>query len=364
MREATPPSPFLQARWTNLALLTYAVPPELLKPFVPPTCELDTVRGDAFVSLVAFDFLDTRVCGIRWPGFVNFSEINLRLYVRHKGVRGVAFIAEFVRRPMIARMARLIYNEPYRAATMSSRVVRERESIVVAHDLTLGGETYRLRVDADAAKVRPGPDSAEHFFKEHEWGFGTSRHGRLIRYRVEHPEWDVHPIRSFELDWNWRKIYGKEFAFLQDAKPCSVILAAGSAVRVFPKRLGRADMGSRPTVLFDGVCELCNRSVKFISDRDPHGLFQFVPMQSEAGQRMLREHHLDPREMSTVVMIDRGRAYTRSTAVLRILRRLRRPEAWAMVAIPRPVRDLVYDWIARNRYRWFGRYDACQLAPE
>jgi predicted DCC family thiol-disulfide oxidoreductase YuxK len=111
---------------------------------------------------------------------------------------------------------------------------------------------------------------------------------------------------------------------------------------------------SRATVLFDGVCELCNRSVKFISDRDPQGLIQFVPMQSEAGARMLREHHLDPQQMSTVVMIDRGRVYTRSTAVLRILRRLRRPEAWAMVAIPRPVRDLVYDWIARNRYRWFG----------
>jgi predicted DCC family thiol-disulfide oxidoreductase YuxK len=117
-------------------------------------------------------------------------------------------------------------------------------------------------------------------------------------------------------------------------------------------------------VLFDGVCELCNRSVKFISDRDPQGLIRFVPMQSEAGVRMLREHHLDSRQMSTVVMIDRGRAYTRSTAVLRILRRLGRPEAWGMVVIPRPVRDLVYDWIARNRYRWFGKYDACQLPVE
>jgi uncharacterized protein len=345
-------------------LVTYAVPPAVLEPFVPPGCELDTIGGDAFVSLVAFDFLDTRVGGVGWPGFVNFSEINLRFYVRHRGVRGVAFIAEFVRQPTIVRMARLIYNEPYRAASMSSRVHCEGASIVVDHKLALDGETYRLRVDADATRVRPGRESIEHFFKEHEWGFGTSRGGRLIRYHVEHAEWDVHPVRSFELNWNWRKIYGEEFAFLQDVKPYSVMLAAGSAVRVFPKRLGRADMGSRPTVLFDGVCELCNRSVKFVSDRDPQGLIQFVPMQSEAGGQILREHHLDPKQMSTVVMIDRGRAYTQSTAVLRILRRLRRPEAWAMVGIPRPVRDVVYDWIARNRYRWFGKYEACQLPPE
>jgi uncharacterized protein YqjF (DUF2071 family) len=70
--------PFLTARWSNLALLTYAVPPEILQPFVPPACELDTIGEDAFVSLVAFDFLDTRVCGIRWPRCVNFPEINLR----------------------------------------------------------------------------------------------------------------------------------------------------------------------------------------------------------------------------------------------------------------------------------------------
>jgi hypothetical protein len=74
--------PFLTARWSNLCLLTYAVPPSLLEPRLPRGLTLDLRAGDAFVSLVAFDFLDTRVLGIPWPGFRDFPEISLRFYVR------------------------------------------------------------------------------------------------------------------------------------------------------------------------------------------------------------------------------------------------------------------------------------------
>jgi predicted DCC family thiol-disulfide oxidoreductase YuxK len=123
-------------------------------------------------------------------------------------------------------------------------------------------------------------------------------------------------------------------------------------------------MPDHPLIIFDGLCGLCEKSVNFILAHDSQKVFRFAPAQSELGRQMLRSHHLHTDALQTVVLIESGRIYTQSTAVLRILRRLRRPEAWAMVAIPRPVRDLVYDWIARNRYRWFGRYDACQLAPE
>src|SRR5450432_3678461 len=80
--------PFLTARWTNLAMLTYRLDPALLQPFVPPGCSLDLIDGSAFASLVAFDFSDTRVFGIQWPGFINFPEINLRFYVRHHDQTG------------------------------------------------------------------------------------------------------------------------------------------------------------------------------------------------------------------------------------------------------------------------------------
>src|SRR4051794_41098406 len=92
---------FLTARWSNLCLFTYAVPRPLLEPRLAPGLELDTRDGQSFVSLVAFDFLDTRVLGVPWPGYRNFPEINLRFYVRRPlpdggFERGVMFVREFV----------------------------------------------------------------------------------------------------------------------------------------------------------------------------------------------------------------------------------------------------------------------------
>ena len=84
---------FLTARWSNLCLFTYAVPPALLRSRVPPGLELDRregLEGEAFVSLVAFDFLETRVLGVPWPGFREFPEINLRFYVRRPAAEGPA----------------------------------------------------------------------------------------------------------------------------------------------------------------------------------------------------------------------------------------------------------------------------------
>jgi uncharacterized protein len=93
---------FLRAEWRRLCLLTYAVDPACLWPHLPPGLELDLREGRAFVSLVAFDFLRTRVLGVGWPGYRDFPEINLRFYVRQGSRRGVAFIREYVPRRLIA----------------------------------------------------------------------------------------------------------------------------------------------------------------------------------------------------------------------------------------------------------------------
>jgi uncharacterized protein YqjF (DUF2071 family) len=92
-----PPWPFLTARWTNVFLATFSVPPSLLLSRLPDGLDLDTRGGHAFASLVCFDFLDTRVLGIPWPGFRNFSEVNLRFYVRRGDERGVVFVRESCR---------------------------------------------------------------------------------------------------------------------------------------------------------------------------------------------------------------------------------------------------------------------------
>lgn len=232
--ELPPRQTLLTAKWANLALITYPVDPPRLNPFLPPGCVADLRDQMAFVSLVAFDFLNTRVMGISWPGHRNFPEINLRFYVRQADRRGVCFIREFVPRRVVATMARLFYNEPYRAAAMTSRTAETPDTIEVQHGLTVAGAVNRLRVVGKKPAIRPAPDSVEHFFKEHSWGFGTSRGGRLLTYHVSHPTWDILPMKSYHIDWDWKSVYGPNWAFLSGVEPYSVILARGSDVRVSP----------------------------------------------------------------------------------------------------------------------------------
>jgi uncharacterized protein YqjF (DUF2071 family) len=130
-RNEPPRRDVLTATWANLSVITYAVDEERLRAVLPPGCVPDLRDGRAFASLVAFDFLGTRVMGISWPGHRNFPEINLRFYVRHGERRGVCFLREFVPRRVVATMARLLYNEPYRAATMSSHTNETPDTIEV-----------------------------------------------------------------------------------------------------------------------------------------------------------------------------------------------------------------------------------------
>jgi uncharacterized protein YqjF (DUF2071 family) len=229
---------FLTARWVNLILVTYRVPAGLLEKRLPPGCSLDRRAGDprdaGYVSLVAFDFLDTRVLRIGWPGYRCFPEINLRYYVRHGNGRGVSFVREFVPRRVVAGMARWIYNEPYRAAGMSSETQSEDGALRIRHRLTWASREHTVTVAARNEPWRPERDSVEHFFKEHNWGFGTARNGELIRYEVVHPVWDVYPVTLLKLDWDWASVYGEEWGILQNAEPFNVVLAKGSEVRVSP----------------------------------------------------------------------------------------------------------------------------------
>ncbi len=124
----------------------------------------------------------------------------------------------------------------------------------------------------------------------------------------------------------------------------------------------------RTVVLFDGVCNLCNGFVNFLIDRDPRERLVFAALQSDAGRRLLADAGLPEGSLQSVVVIDGGRTFTRSSGALRILRRL--GGFWSVLAlpalaVPRPIRDAVYGWIARKRYGWFGRQETCRIpTPE
>jgi uncharacterized protein YqjF (DUF2071 family) len=210
------------------------VAPGRLEGHLPPGLELETREGRAFISLVAFDFLDTRVLGIPWPGYRDFPEINLRFYVRRGDRRGVVFLREYVPKRLIATIARAIYNEPYRYAPMSSRWRPGEGGANLVHSLTVGGRVHRLEVDLGAEAHTPPEESTAHFFKEHSWGFGRDRRGRLLEYEVRHPVWEVVPVRGLELDWDFGMVYGDEWADLGEREPDDVTFALGSEIRVYP----------------------------------------------------------------------------------------------------------------------------------
>ncbi len=226
--------PFLSARWSNVSLLTYRVPADLLEPYVHPDLVLDRWDGEALVSLVAFDFHDTRLRGRRIPGYVNFPEINLRTYVRHGDRRGVTFLREFVPSRVVAAVARWRYNEPYRALPMHSRTVGTATGLVVEHRWRWSGRSYHLRITASQTSSLPSEDSLAHFLKEHRWGFGRTRQGVLQHYRVEHPVWALRNIRAVDFEVDFGALYGADWGFLNDEAPISALLAVGSAVAVYP----------------------------------------------------------------------------------------------------------------------------------
>lgn len=122
-----------------------------------------------------------------------------------------------------------------------------------------------------------------------------------------------------------------------------------------------------PIVLFDGVCVLCNAASRFVLRHDPPpGRFKLATLQSEAGKRLMREYNLPAESQESLVLIEGGCAYTQSTAALRLARGLGLPWslAYGFIIVPRLLRDAIYRWIARNRYRWFGQCDVCMMPSE
>ena len=121
----------------------------------------------------------------------------------------------------------------------------------------------------------------------------------------------------------------------------------------------------QPILLFDGVCNLCNGFVRFVVQFDDAGEFLFAPLQSDVGQELSRRHGLETEDFDSVVLVEDGAVYTKSEAVLRVSRRLDGPLPLlsAFSVVPTGLSDRVYDLVAENRYRVFGKKDACPV-PE
>lgn len=120
-------------------------------------------------------------------------------------------------------------------------------------------------------------------------------------------------------------------------------------------------------IFFDGFCNLCSGAVQFVIKRDSQGLFRFASLQSDYAASALKQFDLEPAQADSIVLLENGKVYQRSTAALRVAKKLKGlwPLLYGFIIVPRFIRDGVYNFIAKNRYKWFGRQESCWVpTPE
>jgi len=226
----------MRAQWKDLLLVNYRVDRALLEPHVPSGLELLDWQGDVYVSLVVFDFRRVRMWGLAIPGQTDFPEWNLRFYVREKAGekrRGVVFIRELVPRRLVSLGARWLYNEPYETWPMSLQALSTKQGKQIRHDLRHRSGAMSISFRASEQSCVPSEHSKSHFFKEHSWGFGTTRAGKTLAYRVHHPIWTTREVSGLSININGAALYGEPWNFIGSVKPDSVIFADGSDIEVY-----------------------------------------------------------------------------------------------------------------------------------
>lgn len=230
---------FLQAEWRKLIIANYAVDQKVLNKYLPAQTEIDLWNNTCYVSVVGFMFLDTKVMGVKIPFHINFEEVNLRFYVRYndqgKWKRGVVFIKEIVPKPALTFVANTVYQENYETMSMQHAWQKDKDNLSVVYKWKKGNwNSIVVNAQTDPIDIISG--SEEEFITEHYWGYTQTKNNGTAEYEVEHPRWQVYPIKDYSINVNFKTVYGADFDFLKSQRPQSVFLAEGSKIKV---KMGR-----------------------------------------------------------------------------------------------------------------------------
>ena len=214
-------------------MANYEVEPSLLTEFVPSGTFLDFHEEKCFASLVAFQFLDTKVLNLAIPFHINFEEVNLRFYVKRETEnetrRGVVFVKEIVPRYAISFVARVFYDEPYETWKMS----HARKANKLEYFWSKVDYHNRILIEIGEDLGVPPENSHGEFIIEHYWGYTKRAENRTDEYKVEHPKWELYEVKHAEIDVDFGYTYGEKFSFLSETKPTSIFMAKGSEISVY-----------------------------------------------------------------------------------------------------------------------------------
>ncbi len=231
---------FLRAEWNNLVMANYVVPKEILLPYVPYKTELDSFKGETYVSLVGFMFLNTKVFGLSIPLHENFEEVNLRFYVKYKQngnwVKGVVFIKEIVPKRAISFIANYLYGENYTTLNMKHFHVDKGENFEAGYEWNYKNKWNKISAAGIKRSHKIIQNSCESFFADHYWGYSKSKETKSYKYFIEHPGWEMMKVISYQVDCDFGALYGDDFQFLNSEIPKSVLMTKGSQIGVQQKQ--------------------------------------------------------------------------------------------------------------------------------
>jgi len=228
---------FLRAAWHYLIMANYVIDPDVLQPLVPACTELDFHQGKTYVSIVGFRFLNTRVLGVPFPFHKNFTEVNLRFYVRRQTEggnwrRGTVFVSELVPKPAVALLANTLYREQYAYAPMRYNILHTGEELRVYYRWKKYQSWHHLYARAHANPQPMEEGSTEEFIAEHYWGYNRYSDRYTMEYAVEHPRWQYYPVRDFGIKADFAKLYGRSFEpYLRQAESAFVLHGSDVLIR-------------------------------------------------------------------------------------------------------------------------------------
>ena len=230
----------LRANWENLVFINYEVDSSLLEPYLPSGNKLDLWNGRCYLSLVAFQFRNTRIFQIPVYGWRNFDEINLRFYVKRFGYEssksGVVFIKEIVPSYLVSKLANWLYGENYERKKMNSNIRGNTPSVKnVKFEFEDSSNLNTISALVDAKASSPQVNSFESYITEHYWGYASKGGDLTTEYEVEHSVWPVTEVSEYRVKVDFGSVYGEDFSTLTEQHPHSVFFCRGSSVIV---RLG------------------------------------------------------------------------------------------------------------------------------
>jgi uncharacterized protein YqjF (DUF2071 family) len=230
---------FLKARWENLAMINYAMDPDVLKPLLPNGVELDYFEGKTYVSLVGFNFNKIRVLGVPLP-MRPLEGVTLRFYVKrevgNEVRRGVVHISEIIPSKMVALSANLLYRQRYKVRRATHQHIFNPADKKVVYKWRINKKWNRICVQAMSDAICMKDNSMEEFIFDHYYGYTKLNGKRSLEYKVDHPRWMINYVKDFDLHCCFQNLFGDSFKILDKISPHSIMLAEGSDVSLKWKR--------------------------------------------------------------------------------------------------------------------------------